>query len=186
MKKLQLYIIDWILCRWYAISPLVKQAEKRCIDAPIAGEDYPYAVPPLSKQAKKQHVEENSAIKDCSADHNELAQSEVPVEENPYVLQDNPDKTEQAMDIEIDGQEDEIEQVEPSLADHKVIEGRSLSSRAFSPVTLPDPPPVENSILLEPSLLNAQTSQEALQNALNAWYAAGYATALYHARQGLA
>lgn len=52
-------------------------------------------------------------------------------------------------------------------------------------LSIPEPPAVENALPQDPALTESQTSQEALEKALNAWYTAGYAAALYHVRSGL-
>jgi hypothetical protein len=58
------------------------------------------------------------------------------------------------------------------------------SETPSSGLVIPDPPPVEQAIPQEQALLDSQTSQQALEHALQAWYTAGYAAALYHVRSG--
>jgi len=52
-------------------------------------------------------------------------------------------------------------------------------------LAIPDPPPVEQAPPQDPALFQSQSSQEALEKALQAWYTAGYAAALYHVRSGV-
>ena len=52
-------------------------------------------------------------------------------------------------------------------------------------LSIPDPPPIEDAIPQDPALLHPASSQEALQRALNAWYTAGYAAAVYHMKSGM-
>lgn len=53
-----------------------------------------------------------------------------------------------------------------------------------SEIVIPEPPSVEMAIPQEQALLDTQSPQEALEKALQAWYTAGYAAALYHVRSG--
>ena len=53
-----------------------------------------------------------------------------------------------------------------------------------SELVIPDPPPVEHAPQQDQALLQNQSPQEALEKALQAWYTAGYAAALYHVRSG--
>lgn len=62
---------------------------------------------------------------------------------------------------------------------------QSAASTSTESVSIPEPPAVENALPQDPALMASQTSQEALEKALNAWYTAGYAAALYHVRSGL-
>lgn len=52
-------------------------------------------------------------------------------------------------------------------------------------VIIPDPPPLENAPMQDGAITASQPPQEALEKALQAWYTAGYAAALYHVRSGL-
>lgn len=67
----------------------------------------------------------------------------------------------------------------------KVIVALPGPSEPPSPgLVIPEPPTVEQAIPQEQALLDSQTSQQALEKALQAWYTAGYAAALYHVRSG--
>lgn len=60
------------------------------------------------------------------------------------------------------------------------------SKSTDEPVVILDPPSEDQPLArVDPALLSSQTSQEALEKALNAWYNAGYAAALYHIRSGM-
>ena len=75
--------------------------------------------------------------------------------------------------------EDEYEPVSPTmhLAELDPLE---------ADLVIPDPPPVESAIPQDPALTTPSSdSTAALQKALNAWYTAGYAAALYHVKAGM-
>lgn len=60
----------------------------------------------------------------------------------------------------------------------------SNNTQTFEDLVIPDPPPVEHALQQDQALLQNQSPQEALEKALQAWYTAGYAAALYHVRSG--
>lgn len=69
-----------------------------------------------------------------------------------------------------------------SAASVKALHNALKPSEAL--LAVPEPPPVEQAIPQEQALLDTRSSQEALEKALQAWYTAGYAAALYHVRSG--
>lgn len=73
---------------------------------------------------------------------------------------------------------DEYEPVSPRLSQH-------VPAILSTDIPFPVPPSADQAIPQNPSVLGAATSEEALQNALHAWYAAGYAAAVYHVKSGM-
>jgi hypothetical protein len=77
---------------------------------------------------------------------------------------------------------------EPVVKTDKVHSAKSVITIQDTPTQLviPDPPSVQEAALpQDQALLATQPPQEAMQKALEAWYNAGYAAALYHIRSGL-
>ena len=76
--------------------------------------------------------------------------------------------------------EDEYEPVSPKMYSTAELDPPEAH------VVIPDPPPVESAIPQDVALTTPSSdSAAALQKALNAWYSAGYAAALYHVKAGM-
>lgn len=82
--------------------------------------------------------------------------------------------------IDHSGSTSKLQGEDPASAQQTIGAGHSGNNE----IHIPDPPGVESPIPQDAGLLQSQTAQDALQKALGAWYTAGYATALYHARTG--
>lgn len=78
--------------------------------------------------------------------------------------------------------EEEYEPVSPKMHSSAKLD----LPEAGHDLVIPDPPPVESAIQQDPALTAPSVdSAAALQKALNAWYTAGYAAALYHVKAGM-
>lgn len=101
----------------------------------------------------------------------------------PLAADNSLDQDEEAYDDQEEGEPyfdpDEYEPVPPRL--HR---SQPSNDASMEGVSIPEPPPVNHIIAQDPSTLRPASDQEALQNALHAWYAAGYAAAVYHMRRG--
>lgn len=76
--------------------------------------------------------------------------------------------------------EDEYEPVSPMMHAAAELDPPEVD------LVIPDPPPVESAIPQDAELTTPSVdSAAALQKALNAWYTAGYAAALYHVKAGM-
>jgi hypothetical protein len=103
-------------------------------------------------------------------------------EEDTSLLQESNECLEEEVDPE------EVEEGEPYFNpdDYEPVSPRLQYHEGPSDeLVIPDPPPIEQAIPQDPTLLHPTNAQEALQSALNAWYTAGYAAAVYHMKSGM-
>ena len=142
--------------------------------------------PPMQEQhAKKRGVsqyEGDDAEIEVHDEESLRGQDDFYSDDEQDILIDEPDE----------GQHEDYQEVEEQgaapyieTANSQPVRSDTLANGATSLPAIPDPPSLDEGLSQDPSFLMQQSPEEALQKALHAWYAAGYATALYHARQGL-